>query len=745
MSTLPGRARTPKPSSNSVQRATVATACQTCRAKKVKCSGTVPCQYCSRRSLPCSINPHGPRRIYSANKIAELESRLERYEERSGTSASFNAPSASSDLPNDALQDDNPITQGQDGQPPTPVDTVLSEFTNRNNAISSQPIPGLTPRPSTSSAFAAEPSLSSSNRFGRRVQEVLTKSGSARSSDAVTTPSPHQPNNLGCSPRVATKNIPQLPNEGEAFRLLEAVSLFIGQSQSHYDSREISDRVGLLYEDMNDFVQSHELWYIQVAIILAIGKLYAANFEQGGHDLLGQELFHFSQQNFPSMSVQYSSGRLGVELNALMAMYLQMMDRKEEAHLYITSALRLATLHGYHRETTRGKLLRSEKTQINRLWWTVYMQERRLAAATGTPSGINDDAVDQPLPWDASGFPPAAAIRANIRLARVTGQIMTNLYSTKFENEEDFVTNAQQIIKSLFDISTEIPSEQFLNLTGSNSNVSLRTAASLHLMLYQTALLAIRPLMLRITQLILSGDQPPSAELTGGTQGKLSKTCSEAARRILKVIIALKQRNLVAVFIMLLTKIFDSACKPEDRINPSPGLQEAMDMLQYLADRGNIFARERFREVQGVWDHLSAILKVPEVFDLHLGPQESGAQEAGVQESHVAEANRPETLLPSTFPGHERHGDQEDLCQNILPTHEGQSWGTSMWNNNAAMFLPMDLASDEHPAGSLVADLPLEDSFQQYQLLFNDPNWTLTGQDVGDFAELRRHVFWLNP
>ncbi|KAL6353953.1 hypothetical protein LRP88_12948 [Fusarium phalaenopsidis] len=413
----------------------------------------------------------------------------------------------------------------------------------------------------------------------------------------------------------------------------------------------------------------------------------------------------------------------------------------------ITSALRLATLHGYHRENSRGKLLRSEKAQTNRLWWTAYMQERRLAVATGTPSGINDDAIDLPLPWDAAGFPPAAAIRANIRIARVTGQIITNLYGTKFENEEDFVSNAQQIMKNLFDISTEIPSEQFLNLAGNNSNVSLRTAASLHLMLYQAALLAIRPLMLRITQLILSGDRPPSAELTGGTQGKLSKTCSEAARRILKVIIALKQRNLVecdaifsAVFIILLTKIFDSACKPEDRINPSPGLQEAMDMLQYLADRGNIFARERFREVQGVWDHLSATMQVPEVFDLDLRLQEAGAHESQATEGHNSESQ-----LPSTFPAGEMHENQEDVRQDMIAPHEDQSWGTSMWNNHPAIWLPMDLASDGHTVGSLVADLPLEDSFHQYQSLFNDPNWSLTGQDVGDFAELRRHVFWLNP
>lgn len=64
-------------------------------------------------------------------------------------------------------------------------------------------------------------------------------------------------------------------------------------------------------------------------------------------------------------------------------------------------------------------------------------------------------------------------------------QIFTDLYGTKFENEEAFVSNAQQIIKNLFNISIEIPSEQFLNLAGSNSNMSLRIAASLHLMLYQ--------------------------------------------------------------------------------------------------------------------------------------------------------------------------------------------------------------------------------------------------------------------
>lgn len=46
--------------------------CHTCRSKKVRCSGSVPCQYCSKRALPCSVSPRGPRRAYSVKYDPEL-------------------------------------------------------------------------------------------------------------------------------------------------------------------------------------------------------------------------------------------------------------------------------------------------------------------------------------------------------------------------------------------------------------------------------------------------------------------------------------------------------------------------------------------------------------------------------------------------------------------------------------------------------------------------------------------------
>lgn len=275
--------------------------------------------------------------------------------------------------------------------------------------------------------------------------------------------------------------------------------------------------------------------------------------------------------------------------------------------------------------------------------------------------------------------------------------------------------------------------------------------------------------MLYITQVILSGHPPPSAELTGGTLGRLSITCSEAARRLLKVIIALKQRNLVgklvpilfkkapltnaavygfcecdaifsAAFIMLLTKIFDSTREPDQRINPSPGLQESMDMLQYLGECGNTFAKQRLQEFQSLRDRLSAILQVPEVFNMHIGhqaPEAHGCQVADASGS----GGQPCSLLSSS----KTHNSEESMRQDTSLAPAYEPWEASMWNNISGPWNPVDFADDSNSMGNLVADIPLGDSFDQYQSVLNDPDWALTGQDVGDFAELRRHVLWLNP
>jgi proline utilization trans-activator len=181
--------------------------------------------------------------------------------------------------------------------------------------------------------------MSSSHAFSSKVQDLLMKSRLNRQTDSQSSSSRLVSTDTATSlfgpPTRAEQRLPQLPPEKEAHRLFEIVNLYIGQTQNHYDPRELSDRMGLLYGSGNDTIQTHDLWCMEIIIILAIGKMLAAEFDDEGA-FPGVKLFEFAYQNFPPLSVHYSQGRLGVETHALMAMYLQMANRKEEAYLYVS-------------------------------------------------------------------------------------------------------------------------------------------------------------------------------------------------------------------------------------------------------------------------------------------------------------------------------------------------------------------------------------------------------------------------
>lgn len=59
------------------------------------------------------------------------------------------------------------------------------------------------------------------------------------------------------------------------------------------------------------------------------------------------------------------------------------------------------------------------------------------------------------------------------------------LYSPEFLAEETFVPNVQEIVKTLYDISQEIPSDSAADRYNVGRDLCLRTTASLHLKLFQ--------------------------------------------------------------------------------------------------------------------------------------------------------------------------------------------------------------------------------------------------------------------
>ncbi|KAL4933954.1 uncharacterized protein BDV17DRAFT_71121 [Aspergillus undulatus] len=767
----PSRGTTPSRNRTTRDSPKLLTACLICRQRKVKCSGTNPCSYCSKRGLDCSFSEHGKRRAYSVARIEYLEARLASYE--AGTQAL--SPLAQIEATPAPFREETPSTT------PAPTGTRRSSVRIGNNAFLVEPLGPLprNARPdlaadstveslelSPGSAIAADSSLSSSYTFGSRVQSLLDgpRPGQRRENvpdnrDDVLQP---QPQNM----RVL--NISSLLAESEAFGLLQTFVFYIGHTQNYIDAREISDRIGLFHANKQDTACTDSLWTMEILLVFAIARLFTGDF--GGEayrtdSFPGYSLFEFVRERLPPLNQLYAVGRVGVEVMALVAVYLQNTYHKEEAYVYISTALRLAVSHGFHRKPSSAQFLQSEATHINRLWWSIYHQERRLAAATGSPPGISDAAIEQPLPTDSIGFTPAVTMRTSIKLAQVYGQVMTVLYSSTPQAEDIFISNVQSIIRSLYDISDEIPMELATNTPRSKQDLTLRTSAALQLMFYQALLLTIRPVMLHIAQLILSGKPPQSGILYSSPIGKLCRTCTEAARRLLKVLISLRQNKSLALFgffdfdgifsvtfIMILAAILDSTCKDDQKIQPSPGLSEALGLIQHVASYENKFAAHWLREIQKTWAKLCTRLDMPEPYrhlaltrDVHSKAPLShhkGTPQAGHPVNNFT-STQTQTSNRETTPRRQNAGNANNgiigTTGTNVPDQQSILADLDMWGDINYLWAPLPLPEDwEASQNENEESATIPQSL--YQNIYGNQQWVLTGEDMGDFAELNRHV-----
>ncbi|KAJ3552597.1 hypothetical protein NPX13_g11074 [Xylaria arbuscula] len=369
--------------------------------------------------------------------IKELQDRLAAYENAAQARNPVQEPELVNNTP--------PTTQENLAVTPRPTLTPGNPPCFGNNTVArglglppQDTLPGTSPHsnpepsvPSPRSVIPTDPPLSSSYNFGSRVRSLVVESAAIPYPEAVNyVPTAHLLHSKTRSANVF--DLPTFPTEEEAYRLLNTHISFIGNTQNLFDAREVSDRIGLLYANRQDAgYNTANLETLEILLIFAIARLFLADFGRSAphtDTVPGQTLFDFVCERIPPLGQLYYIGRLGVEILLLQAVYYVNINRKEEAYIHTSTALRLAVAHGFHRKHTQKHMLQSEATHINRLWWSVYLHERRLAAVTGNPFGINDSVIEQDLPTDSFGFTPAAPMRTSIKLAQIYGQIIMGSY-----------------------------------------------------------------------------------------------------------------------------------------------------------------------------------------------------------------------------------------------------------------------------------------------------------------------------
>jgi proline utilization trans-activator len=128
--------------------------------------------------------------------------------------------------------------------------------------------------------------------------------------------------------------IPSLPSEEEAYQLLDSVLFYFSETQHLFDAREASDQLAIIYEDPQDRVDSPSIGFLQALLIFALGRLLRGESD-GSNYPPGFALFKYALDLLPCPSELRAHGVAGIEVLAITTVYLQNIDRRDDAASYV--------------------------------------------------------------------------------------------------------------------------------------------------------------------------------------------------------------------------------------------------------------------------------------------------------------------------------------------------------------------------------------------------------------------------
>lgn len=267
--------------------------------------------------------------------------------------------------------------------------------------------------------------------------------------------------------------------------------------------------------------------------------------------------------------------------------------------------MRIALSLGMNRDAPPASLERHEYMRRRRIWWTLYIIDKKLSVIVGTPLSIRDEDIDMPLPGDNDlGF-SNAALNLHIKLAELEGKVMSASYRINGTVNKEFIAGIQDLFAYMARLAEAFSGDFQISLQ-SPSKVS-RVAATLHIMYYQCTIIATRPIMFVLVKQRLAPflNWLPGLRSVSEPVVALLKTCVGAATTILRILSILHRQDLVEPFLPLdLQSVFSAGCIliltsiAYPRVEVDKGcIAMADEILGWMCSKGNIPAKSRRLEL----------------------------------------------------------------------------------------------------------------------------------------------------
>lgn len=267
--------------------------------------------------------------------------------------------------------------------------------------------------------------------------------------------------------------------------------------------------------------------------------------------------------------------------------------------------MRLSLTLGMHRRIPEDSGMSApEREHRVRVWWTCYALDRIYTSKVGLPVMLRDEDIDVQMPSmdglsaeEAEDFYTPELMTAQIKLARITGNVMSDLYKIPQPGRANtFVQSVQRILTSLRSWHETLPS--ILRLDFSAMPVySSRSVASLNLHFGNAVIQTTRPILFHLfrshfAQASATNPPAPVSPMTAA----LGEACIQAARTSNSILAQLwvdgclapyGYFDAVSVFASTMILMMSATMKEEDG-NDNDAVETAWSLLRSMREAGNL-------------------------------------------------------------------------------------------------------------------------------------------------------------
>ncbi|RHZ70181.1 hypothetical protein CDV55_105702 [Aspergillus turcosus] len=527
-------------------------ACQRCRARKVKCSGTQPCDKCRSRQQDC-VFEEDRKIVVSEELFLSLKRKVSELE-GSRTSTPSKRPrvlQGHASIAESVGSKESPQAVSEPCGLATPEQQELNRHDER---FASNPLvsPSTYVRNSgrTQRAWLLLGPTSTWS-FSRRVLSTIQN----RLDPTSTRPIPLAVDGDAYQihwRQASSEEIPDiggLPSRDQAIYMLNTVRFHFGHLYLLFDEKGFSRNLEEFYHNASAKVHESRLWYVQFLVVLAFGEALLAPVRRASNTALWTKYFSRAMSLLPDTTALWQDPLLAIEVLALIALYIHSVDMRDSAYCYIGHAMRMALVEGLHRALPVEQLGQKHVERCTKIWWTVYILDRKFSSLIGSPTSVNDEDVTTAL-WDPkTGSQETAALSLHVKITQVITRVLNTVYSANGKLGGAFLHGIRSILHEMTDLSRELE-EVFAHRFSSSVDALSGVTTRLTLSCYSCIVVTARPLILSLLWERLScfEDGDVFRNLSSPVR-TLIQACIDSALRSLKILTALRDQNLLESFL----------------------------------------------------------------------------------------------------------------------------------------------------------------------------------------------------